>query len=95
MDRWMVIAELRLVSLVRERGRQAESELLAVQRRLRKGGPEAFGLDATFLAGAPTWEEVEVACRPDLFIELAGRRLWAELEIRPGRTIVLRRGRFE
>jgi hypothetical protein len=95
MGRWTVITELPLLSEVRARGMQAERELLAVQRRLSENGPDALGLDCAHVAGAPAWERIEAACRPDLFIELDGRLVWAELEIRPGRTLVLRRGRLE
>lgn len=95
MGRWTVITELPLLSHVRERGMQAELELRALQDRLRQAGPDAVGLDATFLTGAPAWEQIEATCRPDLFIESGGRRFWVELEIRPGCTIVFRRGRLE
>ncbi|HYD37458.1 MAG TPA: hypothetical protein VEA60_07585 [Allosphingosinicella sp.] len=92
---WTVITEIALVSEARARDGQAERELVAVQRLIREEGPGGFGLDAGDLAGAPSWDRVETACRPDLFIEVGGRRLWVELEIRPGRTIVFRRGRLE
>lgn len=92
---WTVITEIPLVSEVRARGRHAERELAAVQRLFREDGPDAFGLDAGQLAGAVSWDRIETNCRPDLFVEIGGRRLWVELEIRPGSTIVFRRGRFE
>ena len=90
-----VITEIPLISEIRCRRRQAERELFAVQELFRKEGPNAFGLDATCLASTAAWEEIETMCRPDLFIEVGGRRWWIELEIRPGRTIVFRRGRLE
>jgi hypothetical protein len=95
MGRWTVITELALLAEASRRGRPAEHDLLTLQRQLGEEGPEAFGLESSFLAGVPAWEGIEAVCRPDLFIELDSRRVWAELEIRPGRTIVLRRGRLE
>ena len=95
MRRWTVITELPLLSEVRARGLQAERELIAVQRLCRQEGPDALWLDSAHLAEASSWEQIETACRPDLFIEIGGRRLWVELEIRPGCTIVFRRGRLE
>ena len=95
MGQWTVITEIRLIAEARARGLRAERQLLAVQRLLRQEGPDALRLDSAHLAGAPSWEQIEGACRPDLFIELGGRRLWVELEIRPGCTIVFRRGRLE
>lgn len=95
MGRWTVITELSLLAHVRVRGGQAELELRALQDQLRQEGPDALGLDSAFLSGAPAWERMESVCRPDLFVELGGRLLWIELEIRPGRTIVFRRGRLE
>jgi hypothetical protein len=95
MARWTVITEIQLIAEVRGRGLQEERELFAVQRLLRQEGPDALRLDSAHLAGAPSWEQIETDCRPDLFIDLGARRLWIELEIRPGRTIVFRRGRLE
>jgi hypothetical protein len=95
MGRWTVITELPLHSLIRARGREAERDLLALQNRLRAEGPDAFGLDSAQFGGAAAWDRIDAACRPDLFVEVGGRRLWVELEIRPGRTIVCRRGRLD
>lgn len=95
MARWTVITEIGLVAEARKRGRQAQRELFAVQELFREEGPDAFHLDPAELAGAEDWERLETACRPDLFIEVGGRRLWIELEIRPGRTILFRRGRLD
>lgn len=95
VDRWNVITELPLLSEVRSRGKVAQNALFAIQEVFREDGPDAFGLHAPYLANSPTWDDLSMPCTPDLFIELGGRRVWIELEIRPGRTIVFRRGRLE
>jgi hypothetical protein len=93
--RWSVITEIPLISEVRSRGREAERALFAEQELCREEGPDALGLDAPYLAGVPSWDQLRMPCAPDLFIELAGRMLWVELEILPERTIIFRRGRLE
>lgn len=95
MERWEVITEVGLRSKVNGWGLQAKYALFAAQERFREEGPDAFELDAPYLTGDPSWDQLSKACLTDLWIQVEHTWLWVELEILPNMTVIFRRGRLE
>jgi hypothetical protein len=91
---WSVITEVAVVRQVEAWDRDARRQLFAVQELLREKGPEVFDLYAEAFTEVSSWDELDQPCHLEFFIQVRGRYLALVLEIRPARTIVVRRAGF-
>jgi hypothetical protein len=92
-DLWAVVTEVTLIAQLESWHKDAKLELFAVQQLFREEGPDAFSLTAAAFTERTSWEELEEPCWLEFFVQIRGRFLRIELEIRPGRTVVFRRAR--
>jgi hypothetical protein len=91
MAPWTVFLEAGLVADMRNRGKRAELELVAVTELLREEGPEAFSLYPGMFADVSSWSELREPCPLEFFVRAGWRFLSLQIDIRPNRTIVLKR----
>lgn len=92
---WIVRMEVPLIAEVENWDRDAQRELFAVQELFRADGPEAFGLYADTFSQARSWDDLADDCSLEFFVQIRGRFLLLDMEILPGREIVLARARWQ
>jgi hypothetical protein len=90
MSDWQVVLEVRVARLISRWARRSQMELDAIQRLLRADGPAGLDWSAHERAGFPAWEAIEAADSRVFHAAFEDRIYRLTLEIRPGRTIVVR-----
>lgn len=91
MSDWQVVLEVRVARLISGWDRRNQMELDAIQRLLRADGPAGLDWGAYERAGFPDWETVEEPETRAFVITFEDRIYRLTLEIRPGKTIIIRR----
>ncbi len=91
MSDWQVVFEVHVVRLVSKWARRNQIELDAIQRVLRSDGPAGLDWSAWDLAGFPDWEAIEEPVTRTFLTAFEERVYRLTLELRPGRTIIVRK----
>jgi len=89
-DLWTVLLAIDVAKSVRAWRKLNQIELDAIQRVLRAEGPAGLDWSAWDLAGFPDWEAIEKPMTRVFQAAFEERVYRLTLEMRPGRTIIVR-----
>ena len=88
---WTVLFDLEVVRGIQAWKGLNRIELDAVQRVLRAEGPAGLDWNAYDLAGFPDWDAIEEPMTRTFLTAFEERVYRLTLELRPGRTIIVRK----
>ncbi len=87
---WTVVFDMAALGKIKLWPRGNQIELDAIQTVLREGGPDALGWNSNERAGCPSWEGLIEPYSATYWTAFDRRFYRVALEIRPGRTVIVR-----
>lgn len=90
MSTWRVVFEVRVVGLISKWTRRNGIELDAIHAVLRADGPEGIGWDAMSRLNRSSWDDLTEPYKAVYWTAFDERFYRVTLEVRPGRTIIIR-----
>lgn len=90
MEGWTVEVDTDLVEELRWWAEDQQLELLAIQQRLERGGPEEMGLIKAELEGVPAWRDLVGPVSLRIPVETLSGWSILMLEVQPGLKVVIR-----
>lgn len=90
MSDWQVVFEVRVVRQISGWHERDQIQLDAVFTILRQDGPAGLDWDPRDRTGRPTWDDLSEAYRAVHWKASEERFYRVTLEVRPGRTIIVR-----
>ncbi len=89
MSRWTVEVDEDLLTELDQWSEKQQLELLAIQQRLNRGGPDALGLNQAELEGVPPWGSLASQISLQIPVGLPSGWRLLTVEVQPNFRIVI------